>query len=108
MASATIMAPLFHELFPDRQFMEKPKLRQITQLLSVIRLAYPSFRKDLQDATAASEHDHHRLTHLQNVIYLCEYFIPVVRPDCRKGWHVHVVRMHVSASNVYLILRAAC
>lgn len=75
-----IIAPMFHHLFPDREYApDKMKLPAMTTYLSYIRLAYPSFRDELaislsrRDLTARQSHV------LQNLSDLCEFFIPAVR-----------------------------
>jgi hypothetical protein len=74
------IAPLFHYLFPDRQFDPmKSSHSASTTILSYIRLAYPRFKDSLQQALGVATISVRQRTILQNLQHLCEFFIPVVR-----------------------------
>ena len=73
------IAPLFHYLFPTRQFdANKCSHTAATTILSYIRLAYPGFKDPLQELLANPTTQRKQRTILQNLQHLCEYFIPVV------------------------------
>lgn len=73
------IAPLFHHLFPSTEFnADKMKLSGHTTLLSYIRLAFPSFRQELKLAVSRGDISQRNQILLENLIKLCEYFIPVV------------------------------
>ena len=75
----TVMAPLFHFLFPGTKFYPKPRLVQVVTMLTYIRLSYRSWRKTLQqmmqDLLSVPEASRNQV---QNLHWLCEWFIPVV------------------------------
>ena len=75
----TIIAGLWHFLYPDGSWFSKPKLQIVTKIFTLIRLAYPSFKKDLEEALAIA-HELREQTRvcLQNLQDLIEYFIPAV------------------------------
>ena len=77
LASAHFMAPFFHHHFPDRKFFLVPRLRSITYRLSLVRLSYDHWRKDLRLALAADLPAGDR-QHLRNLQHLVEFFIPLV------------------------------
>jgi len=83
LASAHFLAPWFHHSFPDRKFYSAPKLRAITHRLSLIRLSYPSWRKDLREALLLDLPVGNR-QHLLNLQLLVEYFIPLVSEHTSK------------------------
>lgn len=78
--SVEFIAPLFHHLFPSKQFrVDKASHSQITTILSYIRLSYPSFKDKLDALMETSDMMTVRQRSLlQNLQDLCEYFIPVV------------------------------
>lgn len=73
------IAPMFHSLFPTKE-INPMKLSHTSActLLSYIRLAYPSFRQPLEAALANPVLLPRQKEILQNLLYLCEFFIPVV------------------------------
>ena len=74
-----LRAPLFHYLFPTRQFdANKCSHTAATTILSYIRLAYPGFKDPLQELLENPTTTIKQRTILQNLQHLCEYFIPVV------------------------------
>lgn len=73
------IAPLFHYLWPARQFDPmKCSHTSATTILSYIRLAYPGFKNSLQEQLANPIITVRQRTILQNLQHLCEFFIPVV------------------------------
>jgi hypothetical protein len=86
--SGYFWAPLFHSLFPGVKFWEKPKrLTSIIAMMNFVRLAYPYFEEDLEDALAEVKGKSGKETaycHLQNLKSFCIFFIPAVRHTTRK------------------------
>ena len=71
--------PLFHHLFPLRNFRpQSSSLSSNATLLTYVRLAYPEFKKDLNDALAMRTISVEQRVLLQNLSDLCTFFIPVV------------------------------
>lgn len=76
---ADFFGPLFHHLFPRREFCsDKLKLPAVTTYLSYVRLAYPLFKEKLTTALGKPYLTERQRCLLQNLSDLCEYFIPVV------------------------------
>jgi hypothetical protein len=74
-----IIAPMFHHLFPDREYApEKMKLPAHQNYLTFIRLAYPSFRVQLNNSLSRRDLTTRQRHVLQNLSDLCEFFIPAV------------------------------
>ena len=74
-----IFGPLFHHLFPIRKFTPgSSSLSSNTMLISLVRLAYPSFKDQLYELIDKPTLTHTQRILLQNVKDLCEFFIPVV------------------------------
>lgn len=77
--ASDFIAPLFHYLFPTRQFdSNKCSHTAATTILSYIRLAYPRFNTPLQEQLSNPTISVRQRTILQNLQHLCEFFIPVV------------------------------
>jgi hypothetical protein len=77
--ASDFIAPLFHYLFPTRQFdSNKCSHTVATTILSYIRLAYPRFKTPLREQLANPTISVRQRTILQNLQHLCEFFIPVV------------------------------
>ena len=77
-----IFAPLFNELIPNSNFNRKARLPTVALFLSYARLAYPSFRKQLDEAmktVSARNMDREGLSQLRDIKKLLQFFIPVVR-----------------------------
>ena len=81
LAAADFIAPLFHVLFPRAPFKESPRLSVAARILSLIRLAYPSFKKELTEAIQTTPKSTSEYNHLLNLQYLCEWLIPKVIPN---------------------------
>ena len=76
--SSDFFVPLYHHIFPDRQCnISKISHTALVTFCSYIRLAYPSFRMQLQNALAVDISNRQRVL-LTNLMDLCEFFIPVV------------------------------
>lgn len=74
-----IIAPMFHHMFPEREYaVAKMKLPSMSTYLTLIRLAYPSFKKQLRIATAREDLTARQQAVLRNITDLVEFFIPVV------------------------------
>jgi hypothetical protein len=73
------MAGLYHSLYPNSIFFEKPRLAACTQMFVMIRMAYPSFKANLEEALT---HEDKLLPQskicLENLKDLCEFYIPTV------------------------------
>ena len=74
--------PLFHRLFPDREFSpKKMSVPSATALLSYVRLAYPLVKQNLEDAIKLGNRIHpNQMALLKNLSDLFQYFIPATRP----------------------------
>ena len=74
------VAPLFHTLFPDRNFdVRKMSVPSATAILSYIRLSYPAVKAQLADAIKLGNAVlPAQMVLLQNLQDLFEYFIPIV------------------------------
>jgi hypothetical protein len=77
-ACAHFLGPMFHALHPGSKLRASPKLITIASFFSWIRLAYPTFQKQLKRAIADPTVTINNLRHLKNLRTLCEYFIPTV------------------------------
>ena len=76
--SSDFFVPLYHHIFPDRQCnISKLSHTALVTFCSYIRLAYPSFRIQLQNALTGDISNRQRIL-LTNLMDLCEFFIPVV------------------------------
>ena len=78
------IAPLFHNLFPDRSFdVKKMSVPAATAILSYIRLSYTSVKPELDAAIALGNTVNPTfMILLLNLRDLFEYFIPVVSMCC--------------------------
>ena len=74
------IAPLFHTLFPDRQFNVKMmSVPSATAILSYIRLSYPKVKPELDAAILQGNRVHpSQMILVLNLRDLFEYFIPTV------------------------------
>ena len=74
------IAPLFHNLFPDRSFdVKKMSVPAATAILSYIRLSYTAVKPELDAAIALGNSVNPTfMVLLLNLRDLFEYFIPVV------------------------------
>lgn len=77
-AAPHFFGPMFHMMVPRSKFKKNPKLFTIATYLSYIRLAYPKFRHQLATAINYPGVTPNNKRHLNNLLTLCEYFIPVV------------------------------
>ena len=82
--SVDFIAPLFHNLFPDRSFdVKKMSVPAATAILSYIRLSYMSVKPDLDAAIGLGNSVNPTfMVLLMNLRDLFEYFIPVVSMCC--------------------------
>ena len=78
MAGPDFIAPLFHDFFPTSPFPWAPRLVLSTRIFSLIRLAYPSFRQQLNAALEKEALTNIQKSHLLNLRSLCEWLIPKV------------------------------
>ena len=73
------IAPLFHHIFPTRKFNpDKSSLPSNATFLTMIRLAYPHFRQQLDNVLLIRSINPRQRILLQNLKDLCQCFIPVV------------------------------
>jgi hypothetical protein len=74
-----LWAPLLHELQPRARIINTAKTNKLHCLFGFMRLAYPQFKDDLDQAIASlgSESSSSKVW-LLNIRDLCEYFIPLV------------------------------
>jgi hypothetical protein len=79
LAGPDFLAPLFHQFFPNSKFPSSPRLVLSSRILSLVRLAYPSFRQELKAALAKEALSDKQKGHLTNLQLLCEWFIPKVQ-----------------------------
>ena len=78
MFAADFIAPLFHQFFPNTPFPWSPRLVLSTRIFSLMRLAYPTFREQL-DATINKEAlTEIQKNHLLNLRSIFQWFIPKV------------------------------
>jgi len=86
--ASDFIAPWFHHLWPEREFSHtKASHPANSTYLSYIRLAYPTFRGELERVMALDGHNLRQKTLLTNLNDLCQFFIPVV--------HLHMLHMCV-------------
>ena len=78
LASKYFLAPLFHELYPNKRFYDHPKLKEITHMLSLVRLTYPLWQGELKAAREIPELPTKDQLHLMNLYQLAEFVIPKV------------------------------
>lgn len=78
MYGADFLAPLFHDFFPTSPFPWSPRMVLSTRMFSLIRLAYPDFRYQLDFALNRPALTETQRKHLVNIRSLCEWFIPKV------------------------------
>ena len=78
--SVDFIGPLFHALFPDRNFNVKMmSVPSCTAILSYIRLSYPKVKPELDAAILQGNRVHpSQMILLLNLRDLFEYFIPTV------------------------------
>lgn len=75
------LAPVFHTLFPDKEFSSmKMKHTSITTILTYVRLAYPYIREYLTTSLNNPLLNVKQRVMLSNLKAMCEFFIPVVLP----------------------------
>ena len=71
-------APLFHNLFPGHRFYPKPTFTLAVAMMQVVRLAFPKFRKQLQDFIDSVGADKMMLIAAKDLQCMCEFIIPTV------------------------------
>ena len=73
------IAPLFHQIWPDRMIdIKNMSHSATTTILSYMRLSYPSFKNELKEQMQTDNLSNPKTILLRNLWYLMEYFIPVV------------------------------
>jgi hypothetical protein len=84
-----VFAPLFHELISHANFSKSAKLSSITRFLTIVRLAYPSFKQDLDDAirgrSGLPDDERIAVSQLRDLKKLLNFFIPVVSGQFNVG-----------------------
>lgn len=78
LAGPDFIGPLFHQMFPTSKYPTNPRLVLATRILSLIRLAYPSFKPEVESALGREAKSRFEKAHLANLRDLCEWFIPKV------------------------------
>ena len=90
--TSDFIAPLFHHLWPQREFNAKKISHPAnTTYLTYIRLAYPRFRNDLEAAVAQPGQNARQKALLTNLTDLCQFFIPVVRHNIYTSLYLNVL-----------------
>lgn len=72
----TFFAPLSHSLNPKSPVKIKPKLKLIDSYFTMLRLLWPEFRTEFR--TLLVNQSGKLKTHLQNILLIFEFFIPIV------------------------------
>ena len=73
------IVPFYHHLFPDREFhLDKIQHTSLVTYCTYIRLAYPGFKAELQQALLKEHLTLRQRALLTNLSDLCECFLPVV------------------------------
>jgi len=76
--SRTIFGPFWHELFPDKKFRIKPRLKTVTTIMGYLRLAYPRMRNRLHQLCANQSVSEQARKSAASIRDLMEWFMPVV------------------------------
>ena len=95
---ADFLGPLFHQMFPNSKYPNNPRLVLAARILSMVRLAYPRFKPELDQAIAREAKSRHEKAHLQNLKDLCEWFIPKVDTFAFfliVLWYCHMYTLHI-------------
>lgn len=79
-----VFGPFWHELFPDKKFRVKPRLKTITAVMAYLRLAYPHVRKDIQDSYNNAALPEAARNAFGGLLTLFEWFMPVVSSPLRR------------------------
>ena len=75
----SLFAGCFHALYPSNIFYIKPSnLTSILAIFQYIRIGYPSFKAELEEAMINPLLTPKSLAHLRNIKSICEFFIPAV------------------------------
>ena len=95
-----VFAPLFHELISHANFSMSAKLSSITRFLTIVRLAYPSFKQDLDDAirgrSGLPDDERVAMSQLRDLKKLLNFFVPVVSGQFAVGLpDAHVTMTHL-------------
>ena len=81
LAGASFLAPFFHSLFPRSYFPSNPRFIFVTRMLSLIRLSYPQWKAELDEAITVLLPRTPARKHAENLRYLVEFLIPTVSFD---------------------------
>ena len=73
-----LLAPLYHRLHPNGQFHLNMKLKESAALFTQLRLAYPAVEGRMEIALNDLEIAPWQRTMLENIQFLCIYYIPMV------------------------------
>ncbi len=74
----SFLARLFHTLYPDGIYSDKPRLTQVLSLLTTVRLSYPKWKPQLDNLRETAGLDRKLTGHIRNLHDLCEFYIPTV------------------------------
>ena len=96
----TIWAPLWHRLYPSSRFYVKARGPQEASMhLLFMERAYPYFREELKEALTNEDVEPAGKAMLENILFLCEYAIPVVAAwraeKEKKGWLENIVAINL-------------
>ena len=104
-----VFAPLFHELISHANFSMSAKLSSITRFLTIVRLAYPSFKQDLDDAISGRsglpDDERVAMSQLRDLKKLLNFFIPVVSGQFAVGLPDAPVTRHILNLRLLVMLR---
>jgi hypothetical protein len=98
------VAPLFHRLFPDRNFdVRKMSVPSATALLSYMRLSYPAVKVQLADAIKLGNAVNPvQMVLLKNLHDMFEYFIPIVSYFCSIQFSVGLYLFYLLCCHRFL------
>ena len=97
-----VFAPLFNELVSNANFNRKARLSTIIRFFTIVRLAYDSFRDDLDDAVRKLKQNNTKpiaTAILRDLKKLLVFYIPVVISLCFATCHVVILRHDTRVSS---------
>ena len=102
----TFFAPLEHSLHPASAVYVKPKMKKLEAYFTALRMIWQDYRQPFLQLLPAA--DGNLKVHLQNILLLFEFFLPVV-PFSRISFFyysscVHVTICHMIRSLIPVLL----
>lgn len=79
MVRSSVIGPLLHALMPGAKVKDFIKLKELTAIFTLLRHAYPHIKRTLIDAQRAVPPDTLERAMLQNLYFLLDFYIPMVR-----------------------------